>query len=243
MVKAVIFTDFDGTVTWDDSNDYLTDKYGFGKEKRLEAFEGVIDGTKTFREAFWQMLESVEKPLPECIKILEENIQLDPGFKQTFHWAEENNVPIVVVSSGMRPIIKSLLASLVGEDAIRKIDIISNEVEVSEDNKWKIVYKDDSSFGHDKSKSITEEKKKFEAAQKPGEHRPYYFYCGDGVSDLSAAKECDLLFAKKGKDLIRYCRKENVPYHEFETFDDILASMKQVLSGEKTVEQLMQNDE
>ncbi|QLL32101.1 hypothetical protein HG536_0C02700 [Torulaspora globosa] len=243
MVKAVIFTDFDGTVTWDDSNDYLTDRYGFGKEKRLEAFEGVIDGSKTFREAFWQMLESIDKPLPECIKILEENIQLDPGFKQTFHWAEQNNVPIVVVSSGMRPIIQSLLTSLLGKDSIHKIRIISNEVEIADDHKWKIVYKDDSSFGHDKSKSITDEKNKFEAAQKPGEDRPYYFYCGDGVSDLSAAKECDLLFAKKGKDLIRFCRKENVPYHEFETFDDILASMKQVLSGEKTVEQLMQNDE
>lgn len=33
MVKAVIFTDFDGTVTLEDSNDYLTDTLGFGKEK------------------------------------------------------------------------------------------------------------------------------------------------------------------------------------------------------------------
>lgn len=243
MVEAVIFTDFDGTVTWDDSNDYLTDKYGFGQEKRLEAFDGVLDGSKTFRHAFWEMLESIHKPLPECIKILEENIQLDPGFKKTFDWAQQNNVPIVVVSSGMKPIIKSLLASLVGQESIDKIDIISNEVEVADNQQWKIVYKDNSSFGHDKSKSIDQEKKKFEAAQKPGEKRPYYFYCGDGVSDLSAAKECDLLFAKKGKDLIRFCRKENVPYHEFETFEDILSSMKQVLSGEKTVQELMQNDQ
>lgn len=243
MVKAVIFTDFDGTVTWDDSNDYLTDEFGFGKEKRLAAFDGVIDGTKTFRDAFWEMLDSIHKPLPECIKILQENIQLDPGFKKTFQWAEENNVPIVVVSSGMKPIIKSLLTSLVGEDSIHRIEIISNEVEIDDQQQWKIVYRDDSSFGHDKSKTIDQEKHRFESAQAPGENRPYYFYCGDGVSDLCAAKECDLLFAKKGKDLIRYCRNENVPYHEFETFEDILASMKQVLAGEKTVKELMQNDQ
>lgn len=242
MVKAVIFTDFDGTVTWDDSNDYLTDHFGFGKEKRLEAFDGVLDGSKTFRHAFWEMLESVHKPLPECIKILEDHIKLDPGFKDTFEWAEKNNVPIVVVSSGMKPIIKHLLTSLVGEDSIDKIDIISNEVDIDSNQEWKIVYRDESSFGHDKSRSIDAEKKKFEKNLKADEKRPYYFYCGDGVSDLSAAKECDLLFAKKGKDLVKYCRKENVPYHEFETFEDILASMKEVLAGTKTVQELMQND-
>lgn len=29
--------------------------------------------------------------------------------------------------------------------------------------------------------------------------RPHLFYAGDGVSDLSAAKETDLMFAKSGK--------------------------------------------
>jgi 2-hydroxy-3-keto-5-methylthiopentenyl-1-phosphate phosphatase len=32
----------------------------------------------------------------------------------------------------------------------------------------------------------------------PESERPTIFYAGDGVSDLSAAKETDLLFAKKG---------------------------------------------
>lgn len=31
------------------------------------------------------------------------------------------------------------------------------------------------------------------------------FYAGDGVSDLSAAKETDLLFAKKGKGEFHLC--------------------------------------
>lgn len=241
MVKAVIFTDFDGTVTVQDSNDYLTDNLGFGKEKRLNVFEGVLDGSKTFREAFWDMLESIPTPLPECIKILEKHIDLDPGFKTTFEWAQKNDVPIIVVSSGMKPIIKHLLTSLVGEDSIHKIDIISNEVEIDSDDKWRIVYRDDSSFGHDKSKSINAYKAKFEASLKAGDDKPVYFYCGDGVSDLSAAKECDLLFAKRGKDLVRYCDAQHVPYHEFDSFQNILDSMKQVLAGEKTVDELMEN--
>lgn len=56
-----------------------------------------------------------------------------------------------------------------------------------------------SHFGHDKSLTLRP------YAQLPAEERPTLFYAGDGVSDLSAAKETDLLFAKKGHDLIEYC--------------------------------------
>lgn len=41
-------------------------------------------------------------------------------------------------------------------------------------------------------------------------------YCGDGVSDISAARETDLLFAKKGRDLVRHCLNENVPFYPFD---------------------------
>lgn len=46
-------------------------------------------------------------------------------------------------------------------------------------------------FGHDKSLEIRP------YAALPD--RPIMFYAGDGVSDLSAAKETDLLFAKAGR--------------------------------------------
>jgi 2-hydroxy-3-keto-5-methylthiopentenyl-1-phosphate phosphatase len=49
-----------------------------------------------------------------------------------------------------------------------------------------------SHFGHDKSIEIRQ------YAKLPDAERPTMFYAGDGVSDLSAAKETDLLFAKKG---------------------------------------------
>ena len=64
------------------------------------------------------------------------------------------------------------------------------------------------------------------------------FYAGDGVSDLSAAKETDLLFAKRGHDLVTYCVNENVPFFEFETWNTILEQVKSIVGGQKTVEQV-----
>lgn len=50
-----------------------------------------------------------------------------------------------------------------------------------------------SHFGHDKSLEIRP------YGNLPAEERPILLYAGDGVSDLSAAKETDLLFAKAGR--------------------------------------------
>lgn len=56
-----------------------------------------------------------------------------------------------------------------------------------------------SGFGHDKSLEIRP------YANLPATERPVLFYAGDGVSDLSAAKETDLLFAKAGKRRLIPC--------------------------------------
>ena len=63
------------------------------------------------------------------------------------------------------------------------------------------------------------------------------FYAGDGVSDLSAARETDLLFAKKGHDLITYCARENVPFTVFEDWTNILAKCKEIVQGATTVKE------
>lgn len=147
------------------------------------------------------MMESVKTPFPECIKLLCENIKLDPYFKDFYHWSRENKVPVIVLSSGMTPIIRSLLVHLIGHEAAA-IEIVSNEVvdkpgkAQDQEDGWQLRFHDDSGFGHDKSLTIRPYAKHF--ADRPYEPRPTLLYAGDGVSDLSAARETDLLFAKKG---------------------------------------------
>lgn len=224
---AIVFTDWDGTVTLQDSNDYLTEHLGFGDQKRRAINDEILDGKTSFRDGFQRMLDSIDTPFAECIEFLKKNIKLDPGFRGFYDYCYSKGIPVVIISSGMKPIIYNLLKHLVGEDAAENIDIYSNGVVVKDDNSWDIVYKDDSSFGHDKSLSIKEylESHKFDNV-------PPLFYCGDGVSDLSAAKETNLLFAKHGKDLIIYCNRENIPYTEFNNFEEILTKMTKIIDGE-----------
>lgn len=197
--KFIFFTDFDGTITTADSNDFMIDNLGFGKEKREVDNCEVLAGRANFRDMFYAMLDSVKTPFDECLQLLRENIKLDPGFKEFYNWSQENNVPIVILSGGMEPVIRMLLDEMLGPDW--NMQIVSNDVapsaegrSINEEGGWKIVFHDNSIHGHDKSIEI----RKYSSLPS----RPAMFYAGDGVSDLSAAKETDLLFAKEGKGIL-----------------------------------------
>ncbi|KAK0627447.1 HAD-like domain-containing protein [Immersiella caudata] len=233
--KFIFFTDFDGTITQQDSNDFITDNLGFGREERKKGNVDVLFGRRHFRDAFQEMLDSIKAPFQECIDVLLKNITLDEGFKEFYVWARENNVPIVILSGGMEPIIRALLENYLGKEEAETLQIVSNNVaarpgkSINEAGGWTIIYHDDSGFGHDKSLEIRP------YAALPEGERPVLFYAGDGVSDLSAAKETDLLFAKAGRDLVSYCERENVPFKTFDSFVDILATVKAIAAGKLSV--------
>jgi len=146
--KYVFFTDFDGTITSRDSNDFMTDNLGYGVVKRKAGNAAVLEERMTFRDSFRDMLDSVTTPFDECIQVLFENIELDPGFKEFHTWAREVGMPIVVLSGGMEPIIRALLQKLVGDEA-KDIQIVSNDVEprdgksINEKGGWQIHFHDD----------------------------------------------------------------------------------------------------
>jgi len=235
--KYIFFTDFDGTITQQDSNDFMTDNLGYGEKLRKQGNQDVLDEKITFRDSFREMLDSVKTPFDQCIMILCENIKLDPYFKEFFDYARQNNIPIVVLSGGMTPIVRGLLVNLLGEDA-HEMQIVSNDVaprdgkSINEEGGWQIAYHDDTGFGHDKSLEIRP------YAKLPANNRPVMFYAGDGVSDFSAAKETDLLFAKKGRDLITYCIRGGMPFTTFEDWSSILATLKDIVEGKTTVREV-----
>ncbi|KAI9705526.1 MAG: hypothetical protein M1836_006281 [Candelina mexicana] len=236
--KCIFFTDFDGTITLRDSNDYLTDNLGFGYEKRRQGNIDILNGNLSFRDGFRDMMNSVKASFPECIKELNANIKLDPHFREFYMWTRKVGVPVIVLSSGMQPIIRSLLVHLIGPEG-EEIEIGSNDVmdrpgrSRNEEGGWEIKFHDDSHFGHDKSLTIRPYAEAI--AKMPENDRPTLLYAGDGVSDLSAAKETDLLFAKKGQDLVTYCEREGVPFTIFEDFSTILDKTKDIYSGKTNV--------
>jgi len=239
--KIIFFTDFDGTISTRDTNDYMTDNHGFGEELRKKGNQETLDGIDTFRDSFKKMLDSWKPSFPETIEIVKKNIDLDPHFKEFYDWAKSAGVPVIVLSSGMVPVIRALLAKVLGPEA-DEVEIVANGVEdrppktMDQPGGFRIVYHDDSGFGHDKSLTIRPYAEKI--ATMPPHEQPTLMFAGDGVSDLSAARETDLLFAKAGKDLITYCEREGIPFTPFDDWSSILQTTKEVYAGKKSVKKV-----
>lgn len=163
------------------------------------------------------------------------DVPLDPGFK-TFHaYAKEHDIPIIVVSSGMVPIIRSIFSNLIGEEEASKIDVVANDVKFTDPGKkgetWELIYRHpDSHFGHDKSLSITP----YRDLPNP----PLLFFAGDGISDMSAARHADVLFVKdrKDNDLKTYCDTHKIKYTLFKDWTVVKAMVEKIISGEIPIE-------
>lgn len=129
--------------------------------------------------------------------------------------------------SGLTWIVKSCLESFLGPELMDSIHaIIANEARVDAEDRWHITWVDDTPFGHDKARTITSYLQKLAH----GETSPKTYYLGDGISDISAGKTCDVLFAKADKDLATWCVREKQPCHLWSTFADIHDVMRPVLS-------------
>ncbi|TFK19354.1 hypothetical protein FA15DRAFT_674514 [Coprinopsis marcescibilis] len=237
--RFVVLSDWDGTITTYDSNDLMTDNLGFGKEKRRNGNLEILSGRDTFRDGFRGMLESIVAnghTFSDCEEYLKKNIKLDAGFKDFCAWCKAHDIPVIIVSSGMGPLIHAILRHLIGEEIANDIEIIANDAIVHSDGKWEIKYRHPSSgFGHDKSQAILP----YRELSSP----PTLFFFGDGVSDISAAKHADLLFVKEKpngeNDLAAYCQQQNIKHVMFNDFSQALPIVESIVDGYKTVEDVL----
>jgi len=236
--KFIVFTDFDGTITTEDSNDHITDHLGYGRERRREQNLAVLEAKVGFRDSFREMIESAsaKHSFDECRETVKKNIKLDPGFKDFLEWARSANVPVIIVSSGMVTIIRAILENLIGNEEADRMEIVDNEVDTSKGSgpgEWTIKYRHpESGFGHDKDRCI--------APYRALSPRPTIFFCGDGVSDLSAARSADCLFVKlkegTGNDLAKHCESEGIKHIKFHSFHEVKNTVQSVVEGNTKVE-------
>ena len=61
---------------------------------------------------------------------------------------------------------------------------------------------------------------------------PLVVFVGDGVSDLAAAREADVLFARRGLRLEEYCRESKIPHISFDTFRDIQQEIIRIMKDD-----------
>lgn len=65
---------------------------------------------------------------------------------------------------------------------------------------------------------------------------PFIIFVGDGVSDLPAAREADVIFARRGLRLEEYCIENGIDYKPYDSFEDIEKYLKSILEVKEAPE-------
>ncbi len=204
---TLIVSDFDGTITKEDSLYTFFDT--FASDSWLDVEELWKKGKISSKECLIKEFELVKNLSEKLIDEYTKTIELTEGFVDFTNFIKNKNIDFYVVSDGIDYFINKILS----KNNIKEIKLITNHGEFI-NNKFCLTFpnsyngcKNDS--GTCKCKVVEDLKKKYDKI----------YYIGDGTSDFCVSKKADILFAKSG--LKSYCDSNNIKYTPFETFKDI----------------------
>ncbi|GFF94416.1 pdp3-interacting factor 1 [Aspergillus udagawae] len=215
-----------------DTGHILFDNLGCGTKRRQILDEQIKTGERSFRDVSEEMWGSLRVPFEDGFVVMEKELEIDPGFQEFHKFCIANGIDFNVISAGLKPILRRVLDTFLGEQA-SSIQIVANDADIRSDgSEWKPIWRHDTELGHDKALSVQEGRA--EAAKYCIDGQiPLIVFIGDGVSDLAAAREADVLFARKGLRLEEYCKENNISYIPFETFADIKREMKSIMKEDQ----------
>ncbi|KAJ8119339.1 hypothetical protein ONZ43_g3690 [Nemania bipapillata] len=226
--KIICFSDFDGTIFMQDTGHVLFDNLGCGPERRELLDEQIKTGERSFRDVSEEMWGSLHVPFDDGFEIMNKTLEMDPDFQGFHKYCINNNIPFNVISAGLKPILRRVLDTFLGEQQSAQINIVANDAQIAEDgSEWKPIWRHDNELGHDKALSVQEARNEAKLQCEDGTI-PLIVFIGDGVSDLPAAREADVLFARRGLRLEEYCIENNISYIPFDTFADIQRGIERI---------------
>ncbi|KAJ1330236.1 hypothetical protein BSLG_009655 [Batrachochytrium salamandrivorans] len=220
--KVLVFLDFDGTIATKDTGTVIIDScMGYDIRKALD--KDILEGRATFRDAVEKMWGAVVLTWEEGMSLV--SISSRSKIRRFLNYAQ----PMLFPLRGIQALVEHFLDHYIKLAAGNKdmLRIVANDILI-EKSGWKIIYLDDSDYGHDKGNELRAAKARYVG----NPSRPLILYAGDGVSDLSAAHEADIVFAKRGKDLEKWCLKEGLPHTAWDDFSTISEVLKTKLSHE-----------
>ncbi|KAK3378093.1 putative 2,3-diketo-5-methylthio-1-phosphopentane phosphatase [Podospora didyma] len=215
--KIVRFSDFDGAIFINDTGHILFDSHGCGSKKRELLDEQIKSGERSFRDVSEEMWGSLNVPFDDGFEIMEEALGMDVDFRVFHEFCQQNSIPSNVISAGLKPVLRRVLHSFLGEEASSHINIVANDAEILEDgSRWKPIWRYESELGYDKAISMQEGRREAELECEDGTILLVVFI-GDGVSDLAAALKADVLFARRGLCLEAYCIENCIDFRKLES--------------------------
>lgn len=106
-----------------DTGHILFDEHGCGEQRRQILDEQIKTGVRSFREVSEEMWGSLNVPFEDGFVVMEKNLEIDPDFRQFHKFCIDNTIPFNVISAGLKPILRKVLDTFLGEEQVRRRNV------------------------------------------------------------------------------------------------------------------------
>ncbi len=211
MYKNIVFIDFDGTITTEDT---LTGAIlPFVDPKEFKEYNGkLFSGEMTLSQVVRYAYD--DRPAEWMPKMLEyiDGVEIRPGFEQFLDEMQARRIPVVVISGGFRQFSQRKLAPYM--DKITAL----HAVEMSVDG--------------DRIKLLSDYDDGNELLKKTDVMAHYQYEhaigIGDSLTDKNMARAVDTCFARDV--LAEYLDKIGKSYEPYENFYQVIEKLREILS-------------
>jgi len=216
LKEYAVVSDFDGTITLEDTNDMLFLTYGTEKNVEIEdEFRaGRVDDRETMRRHF----EVARLTFGDYFSFLDSKVEVDAGFDPFLRYLRRRGVPLFIVSGGYSLGIERVL----GEERLEGVRVFANGLVEEEDGCLTLSCATERNVCTESALGPCCNCKKLRIDDIRRETAKKILYIGDGLTDRCAVHKADLLFAKEGRSLAEHCKANGAPYIPFAGFDDIV---------------------
>jgi len=213
--KLTVFFDFDNTITTYDVIDDMLIR--FSKDDKWKMLEKKWrDGSIGSRECLRGQIKGIKITKKDLDGYLSD-VEIDPYFKKTLELLKSMGIKMLVLSDNFDYILKTIL----GNNGINGVETHSNRLGFGKSGlvpRFPFTGSECSDCGNCKKAILLREAKKgFKSA-----------YIGDGRSDICAAEQADIVFAKD--DLLAHFRSNNLDHIPFDNLEDVYSYFKENLS-------------
>jgi 2-hydroxy-3-keto-5-methylthiopentenyl-1-phosphate phosphatase len=215
--RVVIFSDFDGTVSSQDSLKILLNHFADSHWPAIEKAMGSGDMPESI--GLQKCFDSLRLPFESALRFVLKEVKLDPHFKDFAEWVQREAYELSILSGGLENFIRPLLR----REGLESLKLLANQVSVRGET-WTVKSCPMSRLcdqcNHCKSASLLEE-----IRQDPN---VFLVYVGDGHTDACAVQLANLVFAKGF--LKSYCDEKGIASVRFESFRDVTAELQKRLN-------------
>src|SRR6266851_9055297 len=220
--RAIVFLDFDGTITVRDATDAILD--AFADRAWLDIEEAWVAGRIGSRECLAAQIALVTATQDQVDHLLD-GIDIDPGLASLLVACAAGRTPVHIISDGFDYCIERILgrrdqnfrAQLTGSH------IVSSSLQ-PDGLRWRAAFQHPPApCAHGCATC------KPAAMERLNPSGALTVFVGDGFSDRHAAQCADVVFAKD--KLASFCEKASIPYAPFDTLSAVATDIQRLLGA------------